>query len=146
MDIISLQLTSVFRDCIAEDLFDGTQGYQIRGPGCTVEVDESMFGGGTFCLLQIRILGKRKYQRGRITGRRQQWILGGVCRSHTFSLNVYIFLCRETGECFLEQIPKNKRSKPIMESLILKRIRLGTKILTDGHLSYKGLERLGNLT
>ena len=113
MAIISLQLTSVFRDCIAEDLFNGTQGYQIGGPGCTVEVDESMFGGGTFCLLQIRILGKRKYQRGRITGRRQQWILGGVCRSHTFSLNVYIVSCvGKLGNVSWSRSPRTRDPSP----------------------------------
>ena len=31
-NLISLQLTNVFRDCIAEDLFNVTQGYQIGGP------------------------------------------------------------------------------------------------------------------
>ena len=65
--------------------------------------------------------------------------------SHVLFTFLPLICCGETGDCFLEQIPKNKRSKPIMESLILKRIRLGTKILTDGHLSYRGLERLGNL-
>ena len=38
--------------------------------------------------------GKRKYRRGRISGRRQQWVLGGVVR--------------ETGEIFLEFCPNNK--------------------------------------
>ena len=40
------------------------------------------------------ISGKRKYRRGRISGRRQQWVLGGVVR--------------ETGEIFLEFCPNNK--------------------------------------
>ena len=43
MEIIS-KLSVVCRDYIAEDLYDSSQGYQIGGPGCTVEVDESMFG------------------------------------------------------------------------------------------------------
>ena len=30
-NLISLQLTNVFRDCIAEDFFNVTQGYQIGG-------------------------------------------------------------------------------------------------------------------
>ena len=45
MEIIS-KLSVVCRDYIAEDLYDSSQGYQIGGPGCTVEVDESMFGIG----------------------------------------------------------------------------------------------------
>ena len=54
-----------------------------------------------------------------------------------------MFVCRETGECFLEELPGNKRTKEIMEAIILKRVKLGTKIITDGHLGYRGLERLG---
>ena len=39
----------------------------IGGEGKTVEIDESMFG-------------KRKYHRGRISGQRQLWVLGSICR------------------------------------------------------------------
>ena len=62
----TVHYTGLFRDMIAEDLFNYSQEYKIGGPGCTVEIDESMFG-------------KRKYRRGRISGRRQMWVLGGVC-------------------------------------------------------------------
>ena len=59
--------TNIFRDMIAEDLLNSNRDIMIGGLGTTVEIDESMFG-------------KRKYRRGRITGRRQMWVLGGVCR------------------------------------------------------------------
>ena len=43
----------------------------------------------------------------------------------------------------MEELPGNKRTKVIMEALNLKRVKLGTKIITDGLLGYRGLERLG---
>ena len=60
---------------------------------------------------------------------------------------VYICLYRlffsETGEAFLEECPNNKRDRKTLEDIILKRVRLGTKILTDGWSSYKHLQELG---
>ena len=41
-------------------------------------------------------------------------------------------LCSETGECFLEECPNNKSDRETLEKLILKRVRLGTKILRNG--------------
>ena len=35
---------NLFRDIIAEDMMDTSQGHMTGGPGCTVEVDESLFG------------------------------------------------------------------------------------------------------
>ena len=52
-------------------------------------------------------------------------------------------IVRETGEAFLEECPNNKRDRATLEALILKRVRLGTKILTDGWNGYKQLEKLG---
>ena len=34
----------MLRDIIAEDMMDTSQGHMTGGPGCTVEVDESLFG------------------------------------------------------------------------------------------------------
>ena len=104
---------------MAEQKFSSSQGYMIGGPGLTIEVDESMFGNRFFAkfFIFLLLLGKRKYRRGRISGRRQMWILGGV-----------------VGIC-------NKRDRETLEKLILKRARLGTKILTDGWDGYKQLEK-----
>ena len=52
---------------------------------------------------------------------------------------------RETGESFLEICPENKRDRKTLEALIQKRVRVGTKILTDGWAGYKQLEKLGNI-
>ena len=32
------------RDLIAEDIYESSQQFKIGGPGCIVEIDESMFG------------------------------------------------------------------------------------------------------
>ena len=42
--ILSCVCNTLFRDIIAEHMMDTSQGYMIGGPGCTVEVDESLFG------------------------------------------------------------------------------------------------------
>ena len=53
---------------------------------------------------------------------------------------------RETGEPFLEICPQNKRDRKTLEALMIqKRVRVGTKILTDGWAGYKQLEKLGNI-
>ena len=48
--------------------------------------------------------------------------------------NICIFrlFLSKTGEAFSEECPISKRDRKILEKLILKRARLGTKILTDG--------------
>merc|ERR1719285_24073 len=88
----------------------------VGGYNQTIEIDESMFG-------------KRKYHKGRISGRRQCWVLGGVVR--------------ETGEMFIDICPNNLRDKPTLERMILNRVRRGTTIITDGWASYVGLTELG---
>ena len=52
-------------------------------------------------------------------------------------------LPRESKECFLEECPGNKRDRKTLETLIVKRIRPGTRILTDGWSGYRRLEHLG---
>ena len=49
----------------------------------------------------------------------------------------------KTGEAFSEECPNNKRDRKTLEKLILKRVRLGTKILTDGWSSYEHFAELG---
>ena len=146
---------------MAEQMFSSSQGYMIGGPGLTVEVDESMFGNSFFAkfFIFLLLLGKRKYRRGRISGRRQMWVLGGavgICFTmlqinlmikirmiKIFTVKNINFLCSETGECFLEECPNNKRDRETLEKLILKRGGLGTKILTDRWAGFKQLEKLG---
>ena len=56
-----------------------------------------------------------------------------------------LFQHRETGDMFLEMCPENKRDKPTLEALIIKRVRPGTHIITDGWAAYKDISRLGLL-
>ena len=47
----------------------------------------------------------RKYHRGRIVGRRQMWVFGGICR--------------ENKQCFLLECPKNKRDKATLGKSVI---------------------------
>lgn len=78
----------------------------IGGPGLVVEIDESVFT-------------RRKYNVGRILP--QRWVFGGVCR--------------ETGECFLVEVPN--RSAATLLDVIKQRIKLGTTIMSDCWKAYK---------
>ena len=77
------KFTTFFREIIADHLMDRQAINKIGGVGMTVEIDESMFGKRfKNRLIDFLDLIKhfRKYNRGRVAGRRQCWVLGGVCR------------------------------------------------------------------
>ena len=40
----AIHYNNLFRDIIADHMVNALQGYQIGGPGTTIEIDESMFG------------------------------------------------------------------------------------------------------
>lgn len=86
---------------------------KIGGPGCIVEVDESL-------------LVKKKNWRGRNL-RGQNWIVGGVVRG-------------STNEFFIERVVK--RSRPILLDINRRRINPGTIIITDEWRGYKDLQIL----
>ena len=108
--------TVFFREIIADHMLGEGKKKKIGGPGLTVEVDESMFG-------------KRKYNRGTIEGRRQAWVLGGVCR--------------ETKEIFLVLCPENKRDRATLEKIIMDNVEPGCTVYTDGWAAYKKLDECG---
>ena len=72
-----------------------------------VEMDESLFG-------------KLKYGKGSAAQRRRKWVFGGKCR--------------ETGRVFLALCPKNKRTKKSLWPIILKNVKIGSVLHTDGCL------------
>ena len=65
-----IDFNNYMREICASDLINNP--VKIGGPGCTVEIDETMYS-------------RRKYNRGRIYP--EQWVFGGICR--------------KTGKCFL---------------------------------------------
>ena len=82
-----VEYQKIFRDIISSAMMDKcSQDYMVGGPGTTIEIDESQYGGmDLFCfkyslILASNILGKRKYHRGSIGNRRRMWVLGGVVR------------------------------------------------------------------
>lgn len=58
---------TLWRDMISEYVMSNQAGNMVGGEGTTCEIDESLFG-------------KRKYNRGRISARRQVWVIGGIVR------------------------------------------------------------------
>ena len=73
-----IDFNNYIREICASDLINNP--VTIGGPGCTVEIDETMYS-------------RRKYNRGRIYP--EQWVFGGICR--------------ETGKCFLYAVQNRTR-------------------------------------
>ena len=105
----------LFRTLICEEMIEISKTRKIGGINTEVEMDESM-------------CGKRKHNRGKLTGR-HQWIFGGICR--------------QTREIFLAICPGNKRDRPTLEKIIVEHVEAGTTLYTDGWKAYEQLERLG---
>jgi hypothetical protein len=105
-----------FRFCreLCMEYFEENQEL-IGGPGCVVELDETM-------------VVKRKYNRGRVLA--AGWLFGGIER-------------REDGQfkCFMRLI--YNRSGDHLKFLIRQHVALGTHIITDGWSGYTGLAEMG---
>ena len=89
---------------------------KVGGRSMIVEMDESLFG-------------KLKFGKGSAAQRRRKWVFGGKCR--------------ETGRVFLALCPKNKRTKKSLWPIILKNVKIGSVLHTDGWKAYRKLPSLG---
>uniref|UniRef100_A0A182YS01 DDE_Tnp_IS1595 domain-containing protein n=1 Tax=Anopheles stephensi TaxID=30069 RepID=A0A182YS01_ANOST len=76
----------------------------------TVEIDETA-------------ILRRKYNVGRISASKTQWLVGGICR--------------EKGKIFLERIPN--RSQATRNDLVVRHVEAGITIITDCWAGYNWL-------
>ena len=56
---------------------------------------------------------------------------------------VNYFFCSETNDIFLVECPGGKRTREVLEKIIVDHVEVGTKIITDGWKAYQHLEELG---
>ena len=50
----------------------------------------------------------------------------------------------ETNEIFLVECPGGKRTREVLETIIVNNVEVGTKIITDGWTAYQHLGERGN--
>ena len=89
---------------------------KIGGRSRIVEMDESLFG-------------KMKFGKGNPDKPRRKWVFGGKCR--------------DTGRVFVAVCPKNKRTKRVLWPIIMKNVKIGSMLFTDGWRAYRKLPVLG---
>ena len=70
-----------------------------------------------------------KYGKGSAAQRRRKWVFGGKCR--------------ETGRVFLALCTNNKRTKKSLWPIILRNVKIGSMLHTDGWRAYRKLPSLG---
>jgi len=107
----------IFRDMISQHMINENSGdHMVGGPGCSVEVDVALYG-------------QRDYHRGLIGERRRLWVLGGIVR--------------ESGEMFFEICKDNRCDDETLEEIILRRVRPGTRVITNCLDGYDRLKEKG---
>lgn len=53
--VTAIEYQQLWRDMVAEHMAKETSGYMVGGPGTTIEIDESMFGGFHHFLSPIQL-------------------------------------------------------------------------------------------
>lgn len=104
------------RDLLVEN-FDQSMSSKIGGENRVVEIDESL-------------LVRRKYNRGRLL--KQQWMFGGIERNTSGQRKFFVE--------FVES-----RTEETLIPIILRRIKPGTTVISDGWRAYSNLNNLGFL-
>ena len=55
------------------------------------------------------------------------------------------YISRETNDIFLVECPGGKRTRPVLEHIIVNHVKEGSHIITDGWAAYRHLEEKGFL-